>query len=104
MKNLGLGPIGLLVCQWAKNVFGAGRVIGIDSVPERLNTANKLFGVEPVDFTEHKDVVSRILELEPRGLDIAIDCAAFRYAKTHSQKAERAAGMRALLPVCFYMA
>jgi hypothetical protein len=89
----GLGPIGLLVCQWAKNVFGARRIIGIDSVPERLSTANKLFGVEPLNFAEHKDVVGRILELESRGLDVSVDCAAFRYAKTPGQKAARTAGV-----------
>ena len=69
----GLGPIGQLVCRWAK-LKGAKRVIGIDRVPERLAFASEKSGVEPLSFSEHKDVVKRIQELVPGGLDVAIDC------------------------------
>lgn len=31
-------------------------------------------GVEPLDFTQHKDVAKGLSELVPGGLDVAIDC------------------------------
>ena len=68
----GLGPIGLCVTQFAK-LKGASRVIGIDRVPERLKKAAEL-GVETIDFSKHTDVVKRIQELVPGGLNVAMDC------------------------------
>jgi threonine dehydrogenase-like Zn-dependent dehydrogenase len=53
---------------------GAKRVIGIDNVPDRLAFAQKSSGIEVINFAEHTDVVKRIQELVPGGLDIAIDC------------------------------
>jgi threonine dehydrogenase-like Zn-dependent dehydrogenase len=49
-------------------------VIGIDSVPARLAFAQQKSGIEVIDFKEYKDVVKRMYELVPRGLDVAIDC------------------------------
>jgi threonine dehydrogenase-like Zn-dependent dehydrogenase len=54
--------------------MGASRVIGIDTIPERLAFAKSKTGIEVIDFKEHKDVVKRLYELVPRGLDVAIDC------------------------------
>lgn len=48
-------------------------MIAIDAVPERLALAQAA-GVEVINFKEHKDVVKRILELVPGGLDVALDC------------------------------
>ena len=52
---------------------GASRVIGIDRVPERLKKAEE-FGVEPLNFSQHTDVVRRLQEIAPGGLDVALDC------------------------------
>jgi len=69
----GLGPIGMCAAQWAK-LKGASRIIGIDQVPERLAFARINLGVETLDFTEHKDVPKRLLEMAPGGVDVALDC------------------------------
>ncbi|PHZ10033.1 putative zinc-type alcohol dehydrogenase-like protein [Rhizopus microsporus ATCC 52813] len=91
----GLGPIGLNACQWLRNVFKAKRIIAIDNVPARLQIAKERWGVETINFDKETDVVSKILELEPKGLDRAIDCAGFRYTKSLLHKVERAVGLEA---------
>ncbi|KAG6849427.1 hypothetical protein H0H93_008575 [Arthromyces matolae] len=82
----GLGPIGQCVARWAK-LKGAARVIGIDTVPERLEMARNA-GVETIDFEEW-DVQKRIYELVPRGLDVAIDCGTFHEPKTFKHKVQK---------------
>ena len=68
----GLGPIGQMCARIALNQ-GAGRVIGIDTVPERLSLAAK-YGVETIDFGGVDNVRDIILDLtENRGVDSAID-------------------------------
>lgn len=69
----GLGPIGQCAARWAQ-LKGAKRVIGIDRVPERLAFAREKSGLETIDFSQHKDVVKRLQEIVPGGLDVAIDC------------------------------
>jgi len=86
----GLGPIGLMTARWCQ-IKGAGRVFGIDSVPERLDMAKKL-GIEPINFSQ-VDVLKTIFERVPGGLDVAIECAGFEYAKTFLHKFERAVGL-----------
>jgi len=93
----GLGPIGLLVAQWLK-VKGVRRIVGIDNVTERMTTAHEKFGVECIDFDDVKDVSKRIQELVPGGLDRAIDCAGFRYAKSTMHKVQRAIGLETDTP------
>jgi threonine dehydrogenase-like Zn-dependent dehydrogenase len=52
---------------------GAGRVIGVDTVPERLSLAAK-YGVETVDFDAVDSVRAVVLDLtDGRGVDSAID-------------------------------
>ena len=52
---------------------GAGRVIGVDNVPERLSLAAK-YGVETIDFGGVDSVRHVILDLtDNRGVDSAID-------------------------------
>ena len=68
-----MGPIGQCVAKFAK-LKGAKRVIGIDCVQERLAFAQEKSGIEVLDFSQHKDVVKRLQELVPGGLDVAIDC------------------------------
>ncbi|KAH8547475.1 chaperonin 10-like protein [Umbelopsis sp. PMI_123] len=89
----GLGPIGLNVCQWLRNVFKASRIIAVDNVPERMDLAKNKWGVETINFEKDTDVVSKLNELVPAGLDRAIDCAGFRYAKSMIHKIERSLGM-----------
>ena len=87
----GLGPVGLYACKWSK-LAGASRVIAIDQVPERLALAKDM-GCDIIDFSTQNDVVKAIYELEPEGVNCAIDAAAFRYAKGLLQKVERAVGL-----------
>ncbi|TPX55282.1 hypothetical protein PhCBS80983_g05455 [Powellomyces hirtus] len=88
----GLGPIGLHVAQWLR-IKGVKRIIAVDNVPERLKMAQEKWGVETINFDEHTDVVARVAELVPGGLDRSIDCAAFRYAKSMLHKVQRAVGL-----------
>jgi len=68
----GLGPIGQMCCRVAK-VKGAGRVFGIDMVPERLQMARR-HGVETVDMSRVDDVPAYIREqTDGRGPDGVID-------------------------------
>jgi 2-desacetyl-2-hydroxyethyl bacteriochlorophyllide A dehydrogenase len=68
---LGLGPVGLCAVQVAL-AAGAGPVIAIDSVPQRLDMARQ-FGAVAVHLTEEspRDVVRSLTE--QRGVDAAID-------------------------------
>jgi threonine dehydrogenase-like Zn-dependent dehydrogenase len=70
---LGLGPIGDMSCRIALQ-RGAGKVIGIDLVPERLERARRR-GVEVFDLTSHDgDLVRAIREVtDGRGPDSVID-------------------------------
>lgn len=69
---LGLGPIGDMSCRIALH-RGAGRVIGVDLVPERLERARRR-GVETLDLSGHKDVAGAVRELtDGRGPDAVID-------------------------------
>ena len=68
----GLGPIGQMCARIALNQ-GAGRVIGVDNVPERLSLAAK-YGIETIDFSAVEDVKEIMLDLtDGRGVDAAID-------------------------------
>ncbi len=68
----GLGPIGQMCCRIALHQ-GAGRVIGVDRVPERLAMAQR-HGVETVDFAAVGDVVQVVREMtDGRGADSVID-------------------------------
>ena len=69
----GCGPVAQFAMQSAW-MFGAGRVIAIDSVPERLAMAREHGKAETIDYTEG-DVVDKLIELTAgRGPDRCIDC------------------------------
>ncbi len=72
---LGLGPIGDMACRVAR-LRGAGRVFGVDRVPERLRRA-RARGVETYDlrsFDDEKELVAAIRdETDGRGPDAVID-------------------------------
>lgn len=68
----GLGPIGQMSCRIARH-RGAGRVIGVDLVPERLALAAR-YGVTTLDWREQSDIAGAVRELTGgRGADSVID-------------------------------
>ena len=68
----GCGPVGLFTMKSAW-MMGAGRVIAIDQVPERLQMAREHCGVETIDFSS-EDVLERLKEMtNGRGPDRCID-------------------------------
>jgi threonine dehydrogenase-like Zn-dependent dehydrogenase len=68
----GLGPIGQMCVRVAKQ-RGAGRVLAVDLVPERLELARK-YGAETIDWAGEADAVDVVLErTEGRGADAVID-------------------------------
>ncbi|MBA3327151.1 MAG: glutathione-dependent formaldehyde dehydrogenase [Solirubrobacterales bacterium] len=69
---LGLGPIGEMACRIAQQ-RGAGLVIGIDPVPERLERA-RAHGVHALNLSEQDDIAGTVRELtDGRGPDSVID-------------------------------
>jgi threonine dehydrogenase-like Zn-dependent dehydrogenase len=70
----GCGPVGQFAIQSAW-LFGAGRVIAIDCVPERLEMAKRLGRAEVIDFMKAKDSVYDALQemTKGRGPDRCID-------------------------------
>ena len=69
---LGLGPIGDMSARIALQ-RGAGQVIGVDLVPERLERARR-GGVSVLDLEQSKDVTGEVRELTMgRGPDAVID-------------------------------
>ncbi|RMB58162.1 zinc-dependent alcohol dehydrogenase [Tessaracoccus antarcticus] len=68
---LGLGPVGQLAVRCAQEQ-GAGRVIGVDLVPERLERARRL-GAEVIDLGDG-DVAHTLKEMtQGRGPDSVVD-------------------------------
>jgi threonine dehydrogenase-like Zn-dependent dehydrogenase len=69
---LGLGPVGQFAARIGLHL-GAGRVIGVDRVPERRALAER-FGVETVDPDELDDTAAALIEMvDGRGPDAVID-------------------------------
>jgi threonine dehydrogenase-like Zn-dependent dehydrogenase len=68
----GLGPVGQFAVRIAKHL-GAGRVIGIDMVDERLALAAR-HGAEPLDLRHVEDVAAALIDMvDGRGPDATID-------------------------------
>jgi len=68
----GLGPIGEMATRVAQHL-GAGQVIGLDLVPERL-TRSQAHGVTTIDVSSTDDVAAAVRELTGgRGPDSVID-------------------------------
>jgi threonine dehydrogenase-like Zn-dependent dehydrogenase len=70
----GCGPVGQFAIKSAW-LFGAGRVIAVDCVPERLNLAEREGKAETIDFMKvHGSVYDRLQEMTSgRGPDRCID-------------------------------
>jgi threonine dehydrogenase-like Zn-dependent dehydrogenase len=92
---LGLGPIGDMSARVAAH-RGAGRVIGVDLVPERLERA-RARGVEVIDLRETDDLTGEIRDrTDGRGPDSVIDAVGM---EAHGSSAGKLAqSMSALLP------
>ncbi|GAU95356.1 hypothetical protein RvY_06986 [Ramazzottius varieornatus] len=85
----GLGPVGFLTARWCR-ILGASRVIAISGTTDRLDIARDSLGIEVIDYHQEKDVVAKLAEMVPDGLDVAIDCTGARYAKSLSHKVQQA--------------
>ncbi|MET8473460.1 zinc-dependent alcohol dehydrogenase [Streptomyces sp. NPDC004856] len=93
---LGLGPIGDMACRVALHE-GAGRVFGVDLVPERLERA-KARGVETYDLRDHDkpdDLVDAIKDRTGgRGPDAVIDAVGTEaHGSPVGRTAQTAAGL-----------
>lgn len=68
----GLGPVGQFCARIGRHL-GAGRVIGLDLVPERLELARR-HGIEVLDVSALSDVSGALIDLvDGRGPDAVID-------------------------------
>lgn len=102
----GCGPVGLFAMKslW---LMGAGRVIGIDHVPERLRFAERYAGVETINFDE-TDVVTELKErTEGRGVDASIDAVGCEARGSAYQRAigvygKLVSGSAAALNMCIH--
>ncbi|KAK4245578.1 oxidoreductase [Corynascus novoguineensis] len=86
----GLGPIGLMACYWAFQK-GAKRVIGIDRDWRTEYAKNKLNRLEVINYAtlgSGETVPSKIHEMVPGGVDVAIDATGGEYAKGFTHKLE----------------
>jgi threonine dehydrogenase-like Zn-dependent dehydrogenase len=89
----GLGPIGQMCARIARHK-GAETVIGVDSVPERLEMARR-HGVEALDSSEHEDMPAIVREMtEGRGPDGVIDAVGMEaHGAPVAELAQKATGL-----------
>jgi len=89
----GLGPIGQMCARIARHK-GAETVIGVDSVPERLEMARR-HGVEAIDSSEHDDVPEIIRGMtDGRGPDGVIDAVGMEaHGAPVAELAQKATGL-----------
>ncbi|MDQ2846845.1 MAG: glutathione-dependent formaldehyde dehydrogenase [Actinomycetota bacterium] len=92
----GLGPVGQFAARIARH-RGAGRVIGIDSVPERLALAER-HGVEPLNLDSTDNISQTLIDLvDGRGPDATIDAVGMEAHGGHGSKlvsfAQKATGL-----------
>jgi threonine dehydrogenase-like Zn-dependent dehydrogenase len=90
---LGLGPIGDMATRVAQ-LRGAGRVIGVDLVPERLERSRRQ-GVEVLDVSDVSDVGEAVRDLlGSRGPDSVIDAVGMEaHGSPAGSMAQKAAGL-----------
>jgi len=90
----GCGPVGLFTALSAK-LLGAGRIFGVDHLPDRLARAKEL-GAEPVNFDEVNPV--EFFRDQTKGIGVlrAIDAVGVDAVRAHSGPA--AAESKALQP------
>ena len=90
---IGLGPIGQMCARIAR-YLGAERVIGVDSVPERLEMARR-HGIDVLDTRQVDDVPAAIQELTSgRGADGVVEAVGMEaHGSPLQELAQRAAGL-----------
>jgi threonine dehydrogenase-like Zn-dependent dehydrogenase len=90
---LGLGPIGEMSTRIAQH-RGAGRVIGVDLVPERLQRSAR-HGVETLNLEEHRDLPGVVREMtDGRGPISVIDAVGMEaHGSPVGKLAHRLAGL-----------
>jgi threonine dehydrogenase-like Zn-dependent dehydrogenase len=89
----GLGPVGQFCARIGRHL-GAGRVIGLDLVPERLELARR-HGIEVLDVRELDDVPGALIDLvDARGPDAVIDAVGMEaHGSPAGKLAQTAAGL-----------
>jgi threonine dehydrogenase-like Zn-dependent dehydrogenase len=89
----GLGPIGQMCARIALH-RGAGRVFGIDLVPERLEMARR-HGVEVLNYKDHDNMADAVRELtDGRGPDSVIDAVGMEaHGAPTGELAQKATGL-----------
>ena len=89
----GLGPIGQLTARIARHL-GAGRVLGLDPVPERREMAER-HGIEAYDPEAFDDVPGTLVELcDGRGPDAVVDAVGMEaHGSPRGRFAQAAAGL-----------
>ena len=89
----GLGPIGQMSARVARQL-GAGRVFGLDLVPERLEMARR-HDIEPVDVSDVDDVPALLRDMtDGRGPDSVIDAVGMEaHGAPGGEFAQKAAGL-----------
>jgi len=71
---LGIGPIGMLACQWAR-AMGAGKIIAIDIIEDKLKIVKGL-GVDILINANREDMVERVTEeTKGKGVDLVMEIA-----------------------------
>ncbi len=81
----GCGPVGLMA-QKAAWMHGAGRVVGVDILPYRLDIAKKLNRVETINAAQ-QDVVEAIRNMtDGRGADVCIDAVGLEADRSAMEK------------------
>ncbi len=90
---IGLGPIGQMCTRVAKHL-GAERVIGVDSVPERLEMARR-HGIDVLDASAVDDVPGAILDMTGgRGADGVVDAVGMEaHGSPFQEVMQRGAGL-----------
>ncbi|MFG1715089.1 zinc-dependent alcohol dehydrogenase [Micromonospora sp. NPDC049203] len=89
----GLGPVGQFSARIGRHL-GAGRVIGLDLVPERLEMARR-HGIEVLDVSQLDDVPGALIDLaDGRGPDAVIDAVGMEaHGAPLGKMAQTAAGL-----------
>ena len=89
----GLGPVGQFSARIGRHL-GAGRVIGLDLVPERLEMARR-HGIEVLDVSQLDDVPGTLIDLvDGRGPDAVIDAVGMEaHGAPLGKMAQTAAGL-----------
>jgi 2-desacetyl-2-hydroxyethyl bacteriochlorophyllide A dehydrogenase len=87
---LGLGPVGLCAVQAARHA-GAAQVIAVDTVAERLETAEH-FGAQPVHLTDQDPRAEVKAATEGRGVDVCVEAVGHEQALDLAVRLTRKAG------------